>query len=75
LNGNENSILDGGSDDEKLLGDNNRKLWGPAQKTPNFQMAPTPKKLIRIVEYTHLMVVLKFRQKIDSFMVYRRDID
>ena len=27
LDGNENSILEGGSDDEKLLGDNNRKLW------------------------------------------------
>jgi hypothetical protein len=26
LDGNENSILEGGSDDEKLLGDNNCKL-------------------------------------------------
>jgi hypothetical protein len=38
-------------------------IGGPAQSTPNFQMAPTPKKLIRIVECTHLMVVLKFHEK------------
>jgi hypothetical protein len=47
----------------KYLQERTHILGGPAQKTPNFQMAHSQKKLTRIAECTHLMVVLKFRWK------------